>query len=168
MLDWLDVWAPSETLPKPLSDAGEIAAARATPEEPLTACFEVFEVRGLRVDQQAGRDCKRRPFRRFRQARDAERPADAHRTAENMRGEFRQSGHLTGTAGDDDAPARFGREGRGFEPVADHFQNSLDARLDEILERGAGHELRVIALVLADRRHRDHVALVRAADSPPP
>ena len=68
------------------------------------------------------------------------------------------------TAGQDDAAARLGGEGRRREPVAHHFQNLLDARLDDVHERRAGHELRLLALVFADRRHRDHVALVRSAD----
>src|SRR5208282_6367930 len=53
----LRIWGPSETLAKPLSDAGEIAA-RASHQVPLTACFEVLEMRRLRVDEESGRHGK--------------------------------------------------------------------------------------------------------------
>ncbi len=146
--------APSETLTKPLSDAGEIAAARATHQKPLAARLKMLEMRGLRIYQQPGRYCEGRAFGRVRQPGDAERPPDAHRPAENAGGEFGQSGHLTGAAGEDDAAARLGGERRRREPVAHHFQNFLDARLDDVNDRRARHELRLLAFVVPDRLAR--------------
>ena len=51
--------------------------------------------------------------------------------------------------------------GGSGEPVAHHFKDFLDARLDDVHQRRARYELRLLALVVAQRRHRDHVALVR-------
>src|SRR6202167_3663777 len=97
---------PSETLAQPLSDAGEIAARAVHQIPPAAAGFEIFKMRGLRIKQQAGRRGKNRGPRGIRQSSDPQRPADAHRPPEDARCQFRQSGHLAGTAGKDHAPAR--------------------------------------------------------------
>ena len=99
----------------------------------------------------------------FRQPGNAERAADADRPVENARGKLRQSGELARAAGEDGAGARLGRERRGRETVADHFENFLDPRLDDAHQTRARHELRRLAVVVVDRRHRDHVALVRSS-----
>ena len=70
------------------------------------------------------------------------------------RGELGQAGELAGAAGEDDASARLRRERRGREAVAHHFENFFDARLDDAHELRARHELRRLALVVADRRQR--------------
>ena len=53
-----------------------------------------------------------------------------------------KSGELAGAAGEDHAAARLGRERRRGEPVTHHFEDFLDARLDDVHERRAGDELR--------------------------
>src|SRR5579864_6988981 len=153
----------SEALTKPLSDAGEIAA-RAVHQIPPAARLEVLEVRRLRINQQTRRRGECRAFGRIGQPGDAERPSAAHRPAENAGGELGQSVELTGAAGKNDASARLAGEQRNREPVAHHLQDLLDARLDDVSERGAGYELRLLALIPADWRHRDHVGFVRSAD----
>src|SRR6202035_1895461 len=110
-------WGPSETLAKPLSDAGEVAA-RTCLRIPPTSRFEVFEMRRLRVDQEAGGDRKGRALGRVRQSGDTERAPDAHRPVENAAGKLGQAGELTGTAGQHHAAARFAGERRSREPVA--------------------------------------------------
>src|SRR5271169_6098545 len=159
---WLCVCGPSETLTKPLSDAGEIAS-RAIRRVPPVAGIEVFEMRRLRINEQAGRRREGGALCRVRQPRDSQRPPDAHLPAEYAGGKFGKSGHLTGAAGKNHAPARFRRERRSREPVAHHLQNFLDARLNDVNERGPRHELRLLALV-ADGRNLDHVSFVRSTD----
>src|SRR5262249_42613766 len=58
---WLRVWGPSETLPQPTSDAGEVAARTCLRVSPASR-FEVFEMRCLRVDQEARGNGERRAF----------------------------------------------------------------------------------------------------------
>src|SRR3984885_9385399 len=157
---WLRLWGPSETLAKPSSDTGEIAA-RTCLEMPFPPRLEVLEMRRLRIDQKSGGDGECRALGRVRQSGNAERPADSNRPAEHARGQIRQAGELAGAAREDDAAARLGREGRSCQPVAHHFQNFFDARLDDADQRRPRDELRGLALVLACRRHRDHVAFVR-------
>ena len=78
-----------------------------------------------------------------------------------LRGKLRQSGELAGAAGEDRAGARLGRERRSREAVSHHFENFLDPRLDDAHQTRTGYKLRRLAVVVVDRRHRDHVALVR-------
>src|SRR5581483_11702552 len=157
------MWGPSEALAKPLSDAGEVTA-RTGHYWPPAPLLEVLEMRRLRIDQKTCRDREGCAFGRLRQSGNAERPADAHRTAENARRQIRQSGELAGAAGEDDVAALLGRERRGGELVAHHFEDFLDPRLDDVSERRPRHELRGVAFVVADRRHGDDVAFVQAAD----
>jgi hypothetical protein len=80
----------SEALAKPSSDPCDIAASRrGVPRSPR---FEMLEMRHLRVDQEPGRHCERRPLRFSGQALDAERPAEPHRTAKNLRRKLEQTG----------------------------------------------------------------------------
>src|SRR6202050_1453639 len=83
---------PSETLAQPLSDAGEIAARAIHQIPPAAARFEILKMRGLRINQQAGRRRKSRAPGRIRQSGDTQRPADAHGPPQDTCGEFRQSG----------------------------------------------------------------------------
>src|SRR5262244_1302468 len=81
---WVEIGAfpgSSEALEKPSSDPIDVAAGpcHATPRFPR---FEVFEMRRLRVDQEAGRDREGRALGVLRQSADAERPPDAHRASE--------------------------------------------------------------------------------------
>src|ERR1700689_280996 len=136
------VWGPSETLAQPLSDAGEMAARAIHQIPPAAAGFEILKMRGLRINQQAGRRGKSRAPGRIRQSGDTQRPADAHRPSQDTCGEFRQSGQLAGAAGEDHAPTRFGSKRRSVEAVAYHFQDFLDPRPDDLNERRAAPELR--------------------------
>src|SRR5271169_784137 len=118
-------------------------------------------MRRLRINEETARHGKSRAFGGVRRAGNAERAPDAHLAAENARGQIRQPGELAGAAGEDDMAPPVGAERRGRQPVADHFQYFFDARLDDVDQRGAGYQLRLLALVVAQRRHRDHVTLVR-------
>src|ERR1700685_3761276 len=104
------VWGPSETLAQPLSDAGEIAARAIHQIPPAAAGFEILKMRGLRINQQAGRRGKGRAPRRVRQSGDTQRPPDAYRPPKDARGQFRQSSQLAGAAGEDHTPAWLGRK----------------------------------------------------------
>ena len=117
----------------------------------------------MRVDQQPRCDGKRRSLRFLGQPADAERAADPHRTAENLRGEPGEPVELARPAGEHHASARLGRERRCRQAIAHQLQYLLDARLDDAHEVRARDELRRLPLVVVDRRHRDHVALVGAA-----
>src|ERR1700728_2230771 len=152
----LRIRAPSEALAKPLSDAGEITA-RAVRQIPLAARLEVLEVRRLRINKKACCHRKGRALGRVPQPADAQRTSDAYRPAENAGGEIGQSRQLARAPGDDHTATRLARERRRGEAVAHHFENLLHARLDDAHERGPRCELRLLALVLADRRHRDHL-----------
>ena len=50
-----------------------------------------------------------------------------------------------------DAGTRLGRERRRRQAVADHFENFLDPRLDDAHQTRTRHELRRLAVVVADR-----------------
>src|SRR5262249_15832373 len=130
---------------------------------PRLAWFELFQVGGLRVDEQSRRRRKRWPLGFFRQPGNAERAADANRATEDLRGELDQAGELAGAAGQDDAPARLRGERRSREPVANHFEDLLDARPDNADQLRARDELGRLVLVAIDRGYRDHVALVQTA-----
>src|SRR6516162_10124523 len=159
---WLRFWGPSETLAKPTSDAGEVAARTCLGVAP-TPRFEMFEMRRLGVDQQPCRHGEGCALGGVREAGDAKRPADAHRAAEHARGKVRQAGELARAAGQHHMAAAFGSERRRGETIAHHFENLFDARLDDLIQCRARHELSLVALVVVKRRHRDHVALVGAA-----
>src|SRR4051812_42451612 len=159
---WSSFLESSEALPQPSSDPCEISACscRRMPRSPR---FEVFEMHRLRIDEQTRRHRKGRSFGFLRQPRNAERPADAHRPAENLPGQLYQSGELTGAAGENHPAARLGRERRVRQPVTNHFQNFFDPRLDDAHKGRARDELRRFAVVVVARRNRDHVALVRTS-----
>src|SRR5579883_1853468 len=155
----LRICGPSEALAKPQSDASEIAA-RAHHQLPLAARLEVLEMRRLWINQETGSDRKGRALDHIGRSRNAERPADADLPAENPRRQIRQSGELAAAAGQNDMAARIGRQRAIGKPIAYHFQNFLDARLDDAHQCGARHQLRLVALVVAQRRHCDHVTFV--------
>src|SRR5215475_8124036 len=87
----------SEALAQPSSDPCDIAAPCC--RVPRCPRFEMLDMRRLRVNQQSGRDRERRSLRLLGQAANAERSADPHGTAQNLRGEPGQAGELAGAAG---------------------------------------------------------------------
>src|ERR1700722_9502704 len=127
------LFGSSEALAKPSSDPGDVAAG-SRHEMPRFPRFEVFEMRRLRIDQEAGRDREGRALGVLRQAADAERPADSYRARENAGGELGQAGELARPAREHDARARLGRERRIGEPVAHHFEDLFHPRLDDARE----------------------------------
>src|SRR6185312_14005325 len=151
----------SEALAKPSSDPCDVAAPCS--RVPRSSRFKMLKMCRLRIDQQSRRDGECRSLRFLGQPADAERPADPHRSAENARGELRKPGELACAARQHHASTRLGRERRDREPVAHHFEDLLDARLDDAGELCPRNEMRSLALVVVDRRHRDHVAFVRRA-----
>src|SRR5271165_4422684 len=124
------VWGPSEALAKPSSDPCDITIGPCH-RPPRCPRFEMFKMRRLRVDQQAGCDREGRAFRRVGKPGKAERPADAHRAIENARGEVAQAVELARAAGQNHVPARLRRERRGGKAVTHHLQNLFDPRLDD-------------------------------------
>ena len=74
----------SEALAQPSSDPGDVAAGpcQSVPRLPR---FEMFEMRHLRINQQTRRDGEGRALGHFRQAGNAERPADRNRPARYAR-----------------------------------------------------------------------------------
>src|ERR1700692_946931 len=70
-------FGPPEALAKPSSDPGDVAAGPRH-EMPRFPRFEVFEMRRLRIDQEAGRDREGRAPGVLRQAADAERPGGSY------------------------------------------------------------------------------------------
>ena len=152
----------SEAFAQPSSDPCHVAA-RSCHQLPRSPRFEVFEMRRLRVDQ-AGPPPPRRPApwplpasRRApaggRYARDACRM----RAARSAMPVSWLAPPVSTTRA-----ARLGRERRRGETVAHHFQDFLDPRLDDAHQRRPRDELRRLALVISDRRHRDHVAFIRS------
>src|SRR5579883_3321201 len=151
----------SEALPKPASDSCDVASGSLRCS-PRLALLEMFQMRYLRIDQKAGRGGEGRALGFLRQSGDPEWPANADRPIEDASGEIGKPAELTCPAGEDDVSVRHRRKRRGREPVADHFQDFLDARLDDVDQRGARNKLRRIAIVMAHRRNGDHIALVRS------
>src|SRR5262249_11704166 len=96
------------------------------------------------------------------QTRHAEGTRDPHRTTEDARSELRQTRELTGTAGQHYAPTRLGRKRGSSEPVAHHFQDLFDPRLDDANQSAARNDLPWLEVVSPERRYRDHVAFVQA------
>src|SRR6185437_1043752 len=125
----------SEALAKPSSDLSEITV-RPCLELPRMPRFDMFEVSVLRVDQQAGRRREGSGLGLVGKAAEAERTADTHRPVEDLGGELRDTGELRGAAAEHDAGLRLRREGGILEPVAHHFENLLDAVLDDVRNRG--------------------------------
>src|SRR6185312_10546688 len=78
------------------------------------------------------------------------------------RGKIGEARKLAGAAGEHHASARLRGKRRGGKPVAHHFQDFLDPRLDDAHKRLARDELRRLALIVADWRHRDHVPFIRS------
>ena len=91
---------------------------------PRSPRFEVFKMRGLRIDQQAGRHGEGRALGLFRKAGDAERAADADRAAEDARGKLGEAGELACAAGENNAGARLSGERRSRQAVARPFRGS--------------------------------------------
>src|SRR5205807_5181632 len=151
----------SEALTKPSSDPRDITAScRQVPRSPR---FEMLKMRRLRIHQQSRRDGKRPSLRLLRESGNVERAPHSHRTAQDLRGKIGNAGELARSTGQHHAPARLGRERRGCQAIAYHFQYFLDARLDDAREARTRNEMRRLALVIVDRRNRDHVAFVRTA-----
>ena len=71
-----------------------------------------------------------------------------------------QAVELAGAAGQHQAPAEQRGEAGRIQPVADEFQDFVDARLDDPGQRRARHLVRHVVLVVVERRHRQQVALV--------
>src|ERR1700730_3229057 len=74
-----------EALAKPSSHLRKIAVG---PRHELsrTPRFELFEMRHLWIDEEAGRDRERRPLGGLGKSADAERPADPHPASQDSRG----------------------------------------------------------------------------------
>src|SRR5262249_34112198 len=87
----------SEAFPQPSSDPSHITLAHGAADAPFTR-FEMFEMSGLRIDEQPRRRRKGRPLGFLRQSGDTERTPDAHRPSQHLRGEFDQSIELARTA----------------------------------------------------------------------
>src|SRR5262249_13259507 len=155
---------PSETLAKPSSDASEIPA-RAGHELPLTPRFEMFEMRRLRVDEQARCDRKGRAPSRLRRAGNAEWTSEPHRTSNHPGRQFRQAVELAGAPSQDHMPPPIGHNRTCSQAVTHHFENFLNARFDDAHQRRVRYKLRLLALVLVlvQRRDRDHVMFVRSS-----
>src|SRR6185437_14795068 len=96
--------------------------------------FEVYEMGRLGIDQEAGRDREGCALRVLRQSADAERTADPHRPPEDAGGKLRKSRQLARAAGEHDTRAWLGGERRAGKAIAHHFEDFLDARLDDSRE----------------------------------
>src|SRR5215468_8041263 len=107
-----EVGPASETFPQPSSDAGDIAA-RFGSVLPRMPRLEVFEMRGLGINQKPGQGGKRRPLGAIRQARDAERAAERDRAAQDTAGKVGEPRQQAAAAGQDHPPTRLRRERRG-------------------------------------------------------
>src|SRR5262245_58697520 len=81
---WLDA---SETLAQPAPDPGYVACCRRA-VLPRMPRFEMFKMRGLRIDQEPGQGRKRRALRDVGQAGDAERTSECNGSAEDVGGEI--------------------------------------------------------------------------------
>src|ERR1700721_1385565 len=92
---WKLFFGSSEALAKPSSDPGDVAAGPRH-EMPRFPRFEVFEMRRLRIDEEAGRDREGRALGVLRQAADAERPTDSYWAGEKRGAKLGQAGWLAG------------------------------------------------------------------------
>src|SRR5262245_17230828 len=110
----------SEALPQPAPDARHVASGSGV-RVLHQVWLKMFQVRRLRIDQEARRRREGRPFGLLGKPGNTERPADADLTSENPGSELHQAGELTGATGQDHAPARLGRERRRIEPIAHHL-----------------------------------------------
>src|SRR6185312_13813998 len=97
---------------------------------------------------------------RRRQPGDAARHADTDLLVEDQRGEFAHAGELARAARQHDAAARQFVEAGTVEPVAHHVECLFEARRDDPHEIGFRYAVGRRVLVVADLRHRDHLALV--------
>src|SRR5262245_19146327 len=152
----------SEALPQPAPDARHVASGSGV-RVLHQVWLEMFQVRRLRIDQEARRRRKGSPLRLLGKPRDAERPADADLPSENPRGELDQAGELAGASSQDHTPARLGRERRRIEPITHHLQNLLHPWPHDPHQLGARYELGTLVPVVIDWRDGDHVPLVRTA-----
>src|SRR5215469_2455285 len=125
--------------------------------------FKMFEMRRLWVDEQARRDRKGRSLGRIRSAGDPQRAPKPYWAAEQPGRQFRQSVELAGSAGQDHVTAPVGRDRACGQAVTDHFKDFLDPWSDDVHYRRPRYELRLLALVLVQRRNGDHVAFVRSS-----
>src|SRR5262249_41401274 len=142
----------SEALAKPSSDLSEITV-RPCLELPRMPRFDMFEMSVLRIDQEPGRNRKRRGLRLRRQPAKSERPADAHGPAKNLGGKLGDAGHLRGAAAQDDARGGLRQKGKTGRRVPAHFKNPLDGGADVVGDRGAEYDLRNPPIFAPGRRH---------------
>ena len=98
---------------------------------PRVSRFEVFQMRELRIDQEACRGRESRSLGDLRQSRNAERTANADRPSKDAGRKIGQSGELTRSPGEDYAAARFCRKRGGNKAIARDLQNLLGTRLDD-------------------------------------
>src|SRR5690606_27253808 len=103
--------------------------------------FEMFLARALRVDEKAGCDGERRPFRVVGKPGDAERAADTYMTAENLGREIGQAVELRGAAGQHEPAAGLAGITGSVQTVSDEFEGLLDARAHDAHQMRTGHLL---------------------------
>ena len=149
------------------SPAAIVRPERCSPSLSSVAAFAaVRSVRDARpADRPAGQPQRRRPGPWPLPASPEMPSGRPMRTGrfEDAGGKLRQSGQLACAAGQNRAGARLVRERRSRQAVSDHFENLLDPRLDDAHQTRTRHELGRLAVVVIDRRHRNHVALVRSS-----
>src|SRR6266404_13577 len=152
----------SEALTKPSSDFPEIAVSPCF-QLPRMPRFDVFKVSVLGVDQKPGGNRERRALRLVGQPAKAERPTDPNRPAENARCKFGNAGQLRSATTQDNPRLRLCRKRGIREPVPDHFKTLLGTMPDDVRDRGPGHDLRKVPLVVAGSRNRHQLTRIGPA-----
>ena len=115
--------------------------------------FDMFEMGVLRVDQQPRGNREGGALGLVGQAAKTERAADADRAVQDTGGEFDRAGELRGAAREDDPRLRLRCKGGIRQAVPHHLKNLLGAMPDDVCDRGAGHDLRGVNLVVARSRY---------------
>ena len=80
----------------------------------------------------------------------------------HLRCEIGHAAQQAAAAREDDTATRFGGERRRHQPIARHFEDFLDAGLDDLGQCRPRHELRRLLLITGGARQSDHVAFVHA------
>src|SRR5579885_2799803 len=147
----------SQILAQPVTDAPEAAEHAAD-----RAALRPRRLGALaeREMQQPRRGRKGRAVRRFGEAREAQRAADADILVEDQRGQLAHPMKLAGAAGEDDAAAGDLVEAADLEAMAHQLEGLFQARRDDADEQRFRHVVDVAVLLFADLRHRDGFALV--------
>jgi hypothetical protein len=114
--------------------------------------FDVFKMSVLRIDQETRGNREGRALRLIRQPAKTERAANTDRPAENLGCKFENAGELRGATAQDNSRLWLCRKGRIRQAVPDHLKNLLGTMPDDARDRGTGHDLRNIALVVAGGR----------------